>query len=94
MDEIKAKIDKTKLVPKKKNRKRNDIFYYLETFIKNSNWNNNNIFMNISLFILEYIFLEIILCNAEKVDPQNINDNFKKLESKKCLIKEIKNEKD
>ena len=44
--------------------------------------------MNISLFILEYIFFEIILCNAEKVDSQNINDNFKKLESKKCLIKE------
>ena len=36
--------------------------------------------MNISLFTLEFIFFEIILYNDEKVNPQNINDNFKKLE--------------
>ena len=62
---------------------------YIFMDIPGLNEDESNYFDEIfTLFTLKDIFFEIIICDAEKVNPQNINDIFKKLESLKCLKKE------
>lgn len=62
---------------------------YIFMDIPGLNEYNSNYFDEVfGLFTLKDIFFEIIICDAEKVNPQNLNDIFQKLESKKCLKKE------